>query len=177
MGDVWRKAHNPAKGRGEIMSSCRNRLWKKDKHGDVTVLSGDGSVIKVVPISVAKLNTPSDKEEILNERQNERYAEWREAVLKRDRKTCVLCGEKQWIQVHHISRWADNKAKRYDLQNGVCLCIPCHTKHHGQAMEAFPAEITEQLIRYISALYGESTKLHVSADKSIPALRSSVAEA
>jgi 5-methylcytosine-specific restriction endonuclease McrA len=88
-----------------------------------------------------------------SDRENPRYAEWRIAILRRDQRTCALCGSKEWIQVHHIERWADNVKRRYDLKNGVSLCIPCHCKHHGPQNKQFPQNITDKLLDYISNLY------------------------
>jgi len=108
-------------------------------------------VISTGPI-IPKISNPDP--EFINERDNERYVEWRSSILKRDRRTCVLCGAKDWIQAHHIERWADNISKRYDLKNGVSLCMVCHQRHHGPHMLAFPKIITNNLISYIKSLYG-----------------------
>lgn len=151
-----------------IKRSLRNRLWQDEKNSDVKVTHADGST-EIVPLaSIPKPQPTIDQQEVINERNNERYYEWRSAILKRDQRTCVLCGDKKWIQVHHITRWADDKAKRYDLQNGVCLCIPCHLKHHGSDMQPFPKEITDELQAYIGTLYIE-IETSGCADKSIPA--------
>jgi hypothetical protein len=147
---------------------CRNRLWKNEKPSDVTIIRQDGSV-KVIPMCAVPKPAIVEHAEIETERDSERYIEWRTAILKRDRKTCILCGSKQWIQVHHIERWADNKAKRYDLQNGICLCIPCHQKHHGPEMLPFPNDVTATLLVHIHALYGGRPETTRCADNSIPA--------
>lgn len=147
---------------------CRNRLWKagksywknpfKDKCGDIKRLNPDGTVKEVIPINITS-NKPFQKitkenNDIINERQSERYIEWREAILKRDRKTCVLCQSKEWLQAHHITRWKDDESKRYDLSNGITLCIPCHYKYHGPQMQPFPKSITKKLLEHIKTLYG-----------------------
>ena len=122
---------------------CRNRLWRKEND---------------LPRRRSYTPPPTPTQEAANERANERYTEWRSAILKRDRKTCALCGTREWIQVHHIERWADNQAKRYDLKNGVCLCSVCHARHHGPQMQPFPKEITAALLAHIQALYGDGPK-------------------
>lgn len=60
------------------------------------------------------------------------YKAWRRAVRKRDNYCCVLCGARSKLQVHHIKRWADYPALRYDVQNGCCLCGGCHKKLWGK---------------------------------------------
>ena len=146
---------------------CRNRLWKKERASDVKLIHSDGSA-EIIPVSSHKPQL-AQFPDIINERDNERYAEWRAAIIKRDRRTCALCSSKEWIQVHHVIRWADDPSKRYDLRNGVCLCIPCHTKHHGPDMQPFPDEITADLMEHIDALYGRQAETTGCADKSIPA--------
>lgn len=50
-------------------------------------------------------------------------------VRKRDKMTCQMCKKKKTaraLQIHHIIRWADNPALRYDMGNLISLCKPCH---------------------------------------------------
>lgn len=55
------------------------------------------------------------------------YKLWRASVFKRDGFTCVLCHTpKQKIQAHHIVPWRRERERRYDPNNGVTLCKPCH---------------------------------------------------
>ena len=58
--------------------------------------------------------------------------EWRSLVFKRDNYTCQHCGDKKEIQAHHIAEWAKYEDKRFDLNNGVTLCVKCHSKVHGR---------------------------------------------
>lgn len=63
---------------------------------------------------------------------------WREAVLKRDDYTCRHCGAKGSkrrgaavvLHVHHIKGFAAFPELRFDVDNGLTLCIPCHHKVH-----------------------------------------------
>jgi 5-methylcytosine-specific restriction endonuclease McrA len=60
-------------------------------------------------------------------------AKWRAArveALDRDNHTCQGCGETNKLVVHHIIPIADNGPK-YDLDNLVTLCRPCHAKWEG----------------------------------------------
>lgn len=55
------------------------------------------------------------------------FAEWREAVYKRDNYTCQFCGEKKkYLNAHHIRLFALFPALRFDVANGVTLCEECH---------------------------------------------------
>lgn len=66
-----------------------------------------------------------------HDRNSVRYKDWRTAVFVRDKFTCQHCGSLDDIQAHHIKRWKENKALRYEVGNGITLCRPCHLKAHG----------------------------------------------
>ena len=59
-------------------------------------------------------------------RDSPEYTKWRRAVIKRDGGKCQMCGAKRTLQVHHLERWADNPALRYNVANGITLCKRCH---------------------------------------------------
>jgi len=58
--------------------------------------------------------------------------EWRIKVFERDNYICQNCGIKNDIQAHHIIEWAKDESKRFDVENGLTLCINCHGKIHGK---------------------------------------------
>lgn len=55
---------------------------------------------------------------------------WRTAVFKRDKFTCVHCGDNTGgnLQADHIKPWACYPELREDIDNGRTLCIDCHKK-------------------------------------------------
>jgi hypothetical protein len=58
-----------------------------------------------------------------------KYNEWRLKVYKRDDFTCKVCekvGGK--LQAHHIKPWNKYPELRFDINNGITLCIECHKK-------------------------------------------------
>lgn len=57
-----------------------------------------------------------------------KYQKWRQAVLKRDNFTCQHCNSKDDLQTHHIKKWSTHSELRYDLDNGLTLCVFCHRK-------------------------------------------------
>lgn len=138
---------------------CRNRLWRpeiksrkhpeKQRGGDVTIYRRDGTT-EIIPITKLSLNPDIP---FSPARKTHAYTTWKSAVRKRDHSTCVLCASQVFIHVHHIRRWIDDEAKRYDVDNGVCLCAPCHYKNHGPQMQPFPADITEILTIYVEGLH------------------------
>lgn len=53
--------------------------------------------------------------------------------MQRDGFRCVECGRRGKLQAHHVKDWADYPALRFDVSNGVTLCIDCHcVKHPGR---------------------------------------------
>ncbi len=64
------------------------------------------------------------------------YRDWRKSVFIRDHYTCQCCGSKNGngksirFEAHHIKNWKDNPNERYDVDNGITLCLSCHTLFH-----------------------------------------------
>lgn len=61
------------------------------------------------------------------------YIEWRRAVFARDGFKCMnkLCTSgSSKLHAHHILMWKDHADKRYDIANGVTVCVPCHKMIH-----------------------------------------------
>lgn len=146
----------------------RNRLWKPEvtsrKHpekgraaSDVIIYYPDGHQEIFTRDQIIKQHRNIEVKENIDilapePRWNEKYIEWRNAVIRRDKKTCVLCNSTEWINVHHIIRWIDDPNKRYSIDNGVCLCIPCHLKWHGPHLKPFPYHINQKLYEYINSI-------------------------
>jgi hypothetical protein len=63
--------------------------------------------------------------------------EFLQAVYKRDGYSCRRCGAPKTrpksIHAHHIKPWAGNPEIRFDLNNAVTLCQPCHSWVHSSA--------------------------------------------
>lgn len=71
-------------------------------------------------------------------RQTDEYRKWRYSVFKRDGYVCQCCGNdtikdakgKLIVNAHHIKNFADNEDLRYDVDNGITLCVNCHREFH-----------------------------------------------
>ena len=61
-------------------------------------------------------------------------ANWRRRVYARDKYTCQECGlqpdKKGQLNAHHIKRWADYPEFRFEVSNGITLCVACHRNAH-----------------------------------------------
>ena len=60
------------------------------------------------------------------------HQEWRGKVLERDGYRCRRCGTPGThpLHAHHIRPYTENKSLRTDVDNGITLCVKCHTEFH-----------------------------------------------
>lgn len=66
-------------------------------------------------------------------RMTREFKEWRESVFERDGWACQQCGfHGKHLHPHHIKRFADFPALRFEVSNGITLCATCHQVEHKQ---------------------------------------------
>jgi len=58
--------------------------------------------------------------------RNKLDKEWSEAVRERDGNVCQKCGSTKALNGAHIFGKKAHPATRHDVENGICLCWPCH---------------------------------------------------
>ena len=70
------------------------------------------------------------------ERGTPEYRDWRKEVFGRDRYTCQHCGARNGngkyirLEAHHIYDFKNHPELHYDVNNGVTLCVKCHSEFH-----------------------------------------------
>ena len=97
-------------------------------------------------------NWIKDRSELKDQNRSIRYStamkEWRQTVFKRDDFSCLLCSNRSRkghgvvLNAHHIKRFADFPDLRFDVNNGVTLCVHCHNMVTGKENE-FEKELRE----------------------------------
>lgn len=70
-----------------------------------------------------------------------RYKKWRMEVFIRDGFKCRInnedCLEKP-IQAHHILRWSEHVELRYEVNNGITLCLAHHPRKRAEEKRLVP---------------------------------------
>lgn len=64
-----------------------------------------------------------------------RYKRWRIALIEKFGNKCARCGSVNNLQTHHIKPYRSYPELRYDLDNGMLLCIGCHWSEHRSKTE------------------------------------------
>ena len=64
-------------------------------------------------------------------RNDPRSIEWAKEIKRRDNYICQLC-KKYGVPLHshHLYSFDKFVNKRYDVNNGICLCTRCHNNFH-----------------------------------------------
>ncbi len=75
-------------------------------------------------------------------RNSDEYMEWRHLVFERDDYTCQEClANGVYLHAHHIQPFALFPELRFDVANGLTLCVKCHTgKPKGREILAIGGE-------------------------------------
>lgn len=85
-------------------------------------------------------------EERSDRRSNLQYREWQQKVKEKAKFTCDICGDNRGgnLESHHLDGHNWCKDKRYDINNGVCLCDKCHKEFHVDFMHGYINPCTKQ---------------------------------
>ena len=62
-------------------------------------------------------------------RKTKLYRHWRNTVLERDGYQCTKCsGSDTRLDAHHIKSFTHFPELRFDVDNGITVCVRCHAK-------------------------------------------------
>ena len=79
-------------------------------------------------------------------------------VINRDECTCQSCGCKnKRMVVHHIKGFEHFPHLRFDIDNGITLCIKCHNHFHKLYGKSFFPDIRSTEF-YINSIYNKNKK-------------------
>jgi hypothetical protein len=61
-----------------------------------------------------------------------KYRHWQNAVLSRDNLSCKKCDKSavSYLVAHHIKNFSKFPKLRFDINNGITFCRPCHKEFH-----------------------------------------------
>ena len=67
--------------------------------------------------------------------------------LKKSSYTCKKCGNRGDLNAHHKNSWHSFPDQRFNLDNLVCLCVPCHREFH--SIYGYKNNTEEQIQEYL----------------------------
>jgi hypothetical protein len=83
------------------------------------------------------------------------YREWRRNVFKRDDYKCRECGQGGKLNGHHIKSYSKHPELKYDINNGITLCVQCHKKVNGKE-HLFEKRFTELLKNEVNSVEAQN---------------------
>lgn len=90
----------------------------------------DNASMKI--FGAASRNFKGNPKTLKRPRKGAQWKRWRKSVYKRDNYTCRMCGVVSDsnlsipLHPHHIRQFAFYTELRFDIDNGVTVCLPCH---------------------------------------------------
>jgi hypothetical protein len=88
---------------------------------------------RISGINHHKWNHNKTKTDRLKSRKLAEGINWRKNIYERDNYTCQKCNERCIsLHVHHIYPWYSHPNLRFNVDNGITLCVKCHKKYHSQ---------------------------------------------
>lgn len=117
----------PKKEKAEVIHAiCDYSLNRVDSSANLSA-RGNAVFERLRPIMDTEIR------QSLEGRRCAEYKAWRKSVYDRDDYTCQFCGARGVkLNAHHRKAYAVHPDLRYQVENGITLCVPCHKKIHGR---------------------------------------------
>lgn len=113
----------------ECRAIYRDRL-KKKRIADIEKKKEEELREREKKLCLSKRTLPPIKK-----RQDSKLIKWSKEVRKRADYICEICGEPA-IDSHHIVPVCVDNSLKYDLDNGIALCLRCHSEQHPDLPDA-----------------------------------------
>lgn len=120
---------------------CKNEKRRKGTISQTRFKKGQASWNKGLPADpkvIKKMIESRKGQEVWNKgkleskrRFSRLYKQWRDAVKHRDGNKCQKCGSEKSLHAHHVKPWKEFEKLRFDIDNGLTICQPCHAKLEG----------------------------------------------
>lgn len=66
-------------------------------------------------------------------RNSVEYKQWRKIIFQRDNYICQICNQKKHdLHAHHLFPFAKYPHLRFELANGITVCVECHKLIHSK---------------------------------------------
>lgn len=80
----------------------------------------------------------SERQELTKIRGSLEMKLWKETVFKRDDYTCDYCGKRGGdLHAHHLRSFSNFPEVRFDVDNGMTICVKCHRYIHAKKVAIF----------------------------------------
>lgn len=141
---LWTKRLWSKEERNKISEANEKRVWSAESKKRLS-LSHKGlrkgkthTAESKLKMSITKIgqcsgeNNPNWKGGITSEQKLQRNSydakEWKKAVLERDNWVCQHCEDRGGnLEIHHLYPWSKYPELRFDIDNGITFCPPCHS--------------------------------------------------
>jgi len=112
-------------------SEERKPYWKGKSRSREDKLKQSKTLKELYKLGIIKSRDEGKTSERHRIMQSLNYKMWRLDIFKRDKYTCQMCGNKGCsINAHHIRPFAKYPELRFQLNNGITLCLKCHKEVH-----------------------------------------------